>query len=827
MRDTEGRTPIEIIEIDQDFCALVYGESDCSALLSVDQNKCFNTLGTCGAPNDYTPSVYTLKFCGDQSEIPSDDIYYPFLKNVRVKPAEINPVGANKSVSSLGKRAVLTATFTDHPSTDRYIDPYQSERIIGTAQFNGEGYEPFERSTFWRKWKARNTYYLYRPLRYISGYMENGIVVDSVTQYFVITKISGTDEQGNITIEAKDILTLAQRDKAQAPRASSGKLDGNIGAGAGSATLTPAGIGDAEYPASGYVRINGEVIEFTRAGDTLTLVTRGDWNTTAAAHDAGDSIQLCLHFNAQLAYQILYTLLNEYAEIDASYLDTAQWIEESVTNGYLPLGYSALLTEPVEVEDLLSEITEQMYFYTWFDSRENKVLIRAVRPIASEPVTNITFDGHIVKGSININDQPDQLITRVVINYGSVNPTIELDDITNYRVTDVFTNLTNEGSDRYRISQTKTINSRWLGSGDGAAAEALGEKILARYSVPPLKIGFDLDAKDRDLWLGDFIKINSPFVVDSVGNNLDINAQVLRAEEKDAGSTFTYSAQEFSYELPVDPNYKELRRSGAGPDNNADINLRDWYDDVYPATPPTALDTIYVIIDENVIVNSTSTAAPAFEILSTDFPGGCTIIMRIASTAYIVGKGGEGGDGKNANGQNGSPGGVALYTRFPITIENNGIIGGGGGGGGGGAGESINTARIPGGGGGGGAGYGEKGVKGNYVDDSHLYFSIYDKLAKNGKAGGINYGSGGRNTTCTYLLDDPLSGYQDSGFGGNGGALGENGLDGGDHRTKKTTAADWITRHTGGSGGIAGDAIDGVSYITWTTKGDVRGDEIN
>jgi hypothetical protein len=203
-KDTEGRVPIDIIEIDLDYCTLDYGDSTCLAVLEVDQNKCFNTLKTCGAVDNYAPSIYTYRFCSDQSDIPTSDVYYPFLLSASVSPGRINPIGIDKSVSSLGKRITLSVSMSDHPATDRYIDKYQSERIIGTAQFSGEGYNPFERSTFWRKFKARNPYYKNRAIRYISGYIENGVLSDTVTEYFIITNISDSDESGRVQIEAKD-----------------------------------------------------------------------------------------------------------------------------------------------------------------------------------------------------------------------------------------------------------------------------------------------------------------------------------------------------------------------------------------------------------------------------------------------------------------------------------------------------------------------------------------------------------------------------------------------------------------------------------------------
>jgi hypothetical protein len=47
-RNTEGRIPIEVIEIDLPYCLNEYGDSNCLAVLSDtgDQHKCFNTLGS-------------------------------------------------------------------------------------------------------------------------------------------------------------------------------------------------------------------------------------------------------------------------------------------------------------------------------------------------------------------------------------------------------------------------------------------------------------------------------------------------------------------------------------------------------------------------------------------------------------------------------------------------------------------------------------------------------------------------------------------------------------------------------------------------------------
>ena len=79
---------------------------------------------------------------------------------------------------------------------------------------------------------------------------------------------------------------------------------------------------------------------------------------------------------------------------------------------------------------------------------------------------------------------------------------------------------------------------------------------------------------------------------------------------------------------------------------------------------------------------STSNIVPAFDVGS--LPTGSSVLISLPSNASITGRGGNGGYGSNSEGGQslaGDFGGTGLYTRFPISLTNNGIIGGGGGGG--------------------------------------------------------------------------------------------------------------------------------------------------
>lgn len=551
---------------------------------------CFNTRSTCQDPANYDKGVQVLKFVEKQSPIPTDDYYRPSLKSggVRVTPAKLNPGGADRNARALGQRASLSVQFQDHPENDRIVDPYRTQRE----------YDPLERGTFWTKWRARNPYYMHRPIRLRSGYLLGGRIVDEITREFVITGFSGPDAQGNVSIQGKDILTLAEDEKAQAPIASTGKLAAAISDSDTSATLTPAGIGDAEYPASGEVRIGKEVMSFTRSGDTLTL-TRGQFGTEARAHDEDDTVQLCLRYVSQAPQDILYDLLLNYANIPASYLDKAQWDAEALD--FLPRLYSAIITEPNGVSQLISEMCQQMYFTIWWDERLGKVLLKSVRLAQEDEVFELDDQRHLIADSVSWTDLADELITQVWVYYGQIDPTEKLDQGSNYATIAITADPDAEGPDRHNLRRIKTVFSRWIDATNASAAEDLGRRILDRYGNAPRQVTFRVDAKDRYLWLGDYIRLTNRLRVDQFGKAVPVNLQIFQAEEASLGSEFRFTAQEFIPALiggdqVVDPNERVIPITS----DLLNVNLRTLHDSIFG--PPTGSETVTFIVREGVTI---------------------------------------------------------------------------------------------------------------------------------------------------------------------------------------------------------------------------------
>lgn len=589
----EGYEIFEWLEIDQDFCDKEYSVT-CEASLAIGGTECFNTRGPCQDPANYDPVVpLTLRFCKSQSFLPDDFYYIPTLQQVTIGAGSINPIGVGANSSALGTRGGLSATLKDGPHTDKFVDPYLANRMSRDA-----GYIATERGTFWTKWRARNPYYVGREIRHCIGRVVGGVVTEVVKRTYFITEINGPNQAGDVTISARDLLSMVANEKAKAPFASNGKLLNDVDDSELVWTLDPVGIGDEEYPASGVVRKGSELCTFTRVGDVLTVV-RARFNTTPEGSEAGAVVQLCLQYDSVEPMTPFLDFLNVYAGVPMTYLNTAQWLQEQTD--YMPRRYSALITEPTGILDLINEMSYQMYFYPVWDDRNAQLKVRAIRPAQGDPIYELDDFANFNADSVSFRDLVDQQITQAWIFFGIINPAGNVNDQKNYAVREII--ATDEGSEhKGRVEKIKQLFCRWISATNGAAAIDLGNKIVARYRRAPRQVTFSLSRKDSVLWLGDFARATHPNSVDVLGAQLPVNIQIMSAQEARAGHVFQYVGQEFAFEQPVDPNQRLIIINT----DQENLNLRTLHDSMYAA--PVGTETINVYIRSSVRIGGRGAA---------------------------------------------------------------------------------------------------------------------------------------------------------------------------------------------------------------------------
>lgn len=766
LKKRSGREAITIVEMDLDRCVNTYGTAPCTAAIGVTgAAKCYNTRITCQDSAHYDPLPRTLRFCTPCEPLPllmDPDSpgagFVPLIPSVRdvgLAPATIDPSGG------LGARSSVSVTIQDHPHHDRGIDPYLPDRAAPPT------------GTFWGRFRARNPYYLGRPLRISTGYVTRPTLdlENFVTRYYVIESIAGPDASGKVTIKAKDPLKLADDDRAQVPFASTGVLDSAISDSDTAATLAPVGVGDAEYLSSGWIRIGSEICEFTRTGDDLTLV-RAQFSTLADSHDANDTVQMCKRFQNATVSEIVYELLHAGANIDDAYLPTADWDAECAA--HLTQTYTTLITEPTGVNKLIVELTQQAAFAIWYAERQALVKIRALRGPDSGVVT-LNDNEHLIADSIDVVDKTDLRVSQAWIYAVQVDPTVDLEQARNFRQLVVYADLESEASSKFGAASIKKLFSRWIDS--SAAARDAAQRTVTLFGEQPRQVKFSLDAKDGGIWTGDIVGIRTRQSQDFDGTPLLMLAQVIQSSEPQVGHRFDYVAQVYNF----------VAASGSGiiihisVDSN-DINLLALFIADQGVSPDSSTVVTFVI-DSGITVGHEFAAAG----MDTDvWPTGASVTLEINGRAQ--GRGGRGARYSGITRFAAQVGGDALLVRSPITVNNFGELWAGGGGGGlGRSAVGPSTVRC---GGGGGAG--------TIVGPGGTTTDIF---ATDGGDGTDS--SGGNGGTGGVVL---------AGDGGDPGQSGHNGgtFGGGPPDAEST-------------GALAGRYVVGNSLVTWGATGDRRG----
>lgn len=743
---------LQYVEIDVPRCANTYGQTPCTASVGVTGDfKCYNCPATCQDPQNYVADdPLTVRFAIPTEELPQDIICLSNIKDrgVKIRAQEIRPA------ESLGTRESVTVSFQNHRHNDVGYDLYPDDR----------NFNPYNQGTHWGKFISRWPNLQGKPLRVIRGTSDQSLA-EMETRHYFIESSTGPDMKGDFSIDAKDALKFLDGKKAVFPRPSSGVLASAITDQDTSLTLSPAGVGDAEYPASGLASIGDEMVTFSRSADSVTLTGRGLRGTEQEDHDADETFQLSGVFSGADPADIIDELIfgtniagQNYTETPSAYQNLSAWQAE--TEQFFGRLYSAEIARPTPVKELVSEIIEQVGLLFYSDIINQKLILRVLRQ--GTPVLNVT-DDNTIAGSLRFKLDEEKRINACFTFYAQKNPLEKLDEDGNFKSISALYDADPVKALEDLPLSIKKIRSRWITNSNRPAAEALNETVIDRYGDTPGMAMFRLPV-EYPVALGSSITVASRLFENHEGEQDDAQPAIVT----------TLNRTEAQYDVAAE--FIKFRKA-ALPDrvilidaNAFDLNLRTVHDLIY--TPPEENDEITVIIASGVIVGSENPfpgGGKAFDV--GDWPANVTI--HITNNGRIQGYGGSPASSSLEGGEGGdpffvdfgaTPGGTALYTRYPITIDNtNGELWSGGGGGG------ANTPPAPGTGtvGGGGSGF--------------------------LPAGNATTEAGGTSPT-----------------GGDGGDPGQSGQNG--------------TRLSGTS---AGDAVDGDSFITYEATGDIRGAQVN
>lgn len=529
-------------------------------------------------------------------------------------------------------------------------------------------------------------------------------------------------------------------------------------------------------------------IAYQSSGDIL-FITRAQLNTTAIDHDANDRVQVVLRYQAEDVADIIRDLLVNYAGVDDSYIPITDWQAE--TGSFLNRVFSADIAEPTGVDKLISELIEDAALSVWWDDINQKIRLRVLRAIST---TAALYDQDIyMQGTYGSREQPNERRSQIWRYFAKRNPLEGQDEPDNYRSVALTIDL--EAETDYGSSAIQKIFSRWIPFGGRTIADKANSLYLSRFRDPPRRFNFSIFKNGiNEPELGQGYRIGGFGIQDDTGAADSAPIQITRLNPTD--TAFVVEAEEM---LVAAIEEEDLSDRVIIIDSNIlNISLRDVHDALYPEVTDDDVTNgvnLTCYIESGVIVGSANNALPSFDV--GDWPVGFPITLVI--NGRIQGYGGDGGS--DLSGNDGEDGGDALYCRFNIDVEmGSGEIWGGGGGGGAGGNRGSGASQTYGGGGGGGGAGSTPGDGGNGATGSSANGGDgQDGTTEAGGSGG-GHNAGG----------DP--------YAGDGGDGGDPGMPG--------TAGGGSTKP--GSGGAAGTAIDGVSFLNITVgPGDIRGAQIN
>jgi hypothetical protein len=548
-----GREPVAILELEIDTCSLTYGSSPCTAS-GPAATKCFNCLSTCQDTANYTKTTKTFRFSSvriDELQGDDDTPTFPTIMGISTAPTVLTPG------KGFGIRSTCSIKLMDHTFNDVGYDKYLS----------GRTYVADEQGSFWSKFLAREQYYEGRKATVSTGYLNDDGTYDAsnfIDRVYFIETISGPSNDGRVTIKTTDILKFADANKAQLPIQSQAETVNDMTSSATSFDITDPNddIKDSYDAGQKYIRIEDETMLMTNITGsnpsyTVTVIRAAmpgvyNGNMVADEHSEESTVQQCYHFDTIAINDIVEYLLDDVAGIDPSFLDVAGW-QTVIDFGLQSYLFSALITEPTGVSELISELTEHTILI-WYDERAQLVKMDSLLN-RRQDYGPFTDQDSIVADSVSVARNDKSRVSQVWFSYGHRNPVEPLDELKNFTTTKLSVNLELEGVDAYDESLVRRIWSRWVPRDSGSIASEIATRLLNYYKVTKKNVTITMDPKDDSAWTGSLINLSTRQIQDVYGANPTLNYRVLQVTE-------AFQVGDVRYKYVVESTDQDFQRIG-------------------------------------------------------------------------------------------------------------------------------------------------------------------------------------------------------------------------------------------------------------------------
>jgi hypothetical protein len=547
---TPGREPSSVVEIIQPRCVNVYGSSPCTA---TGTPKCYNTYSTCTDKGNYNgtgsiawrftmDNTYVEDFgdFSDPDNIKTNGI--PSLASVSTVANKINPGAVRDGDSPFGVTGKININFNEIEWDDHVGDPYLADR---------PGYVANKmlpvKAGYWQLFNARNELLNDINVVVYDGY--HGQPLSERRQRLAfLENVNGPSSDGGVTVTAVDPLKVVNDDKTQYPPVSDISLAVDITIDQTSGVQVFGDSGDLDRvlgdDGTKLIELGDEVIQYTGYADdgsnlyTLSGVTRAVFGE-ADNHSIDDKMQRCANFVNSKPWVVAETLLTYETRIPASFVPTAAW--EAECSRYIPSSrVNRLLHSPTGVRKLVGELSQQCLFYIWWEAYDSEIKLLTIRP-PSEAVYTLTDDANIID-SVAVTAKSEERLTQVVVYYAKIDQ-LGKDEEDNFRRKYRAIDTDVEGAGISPI--IKTVFAEWITSRSMAAQLAV--RLLLRYKKTPRFLKIQIDAKDREISVGDLADVFTRYLVTTEGAIDTKRFQVISAQEIAAGHLYVLDLQTYEY----------------------------------------------------------------------------------------------------------------------------------------------------------------------------------------------------------------------------------------------------------------------------------------
>ncbi|MGL4678911.1 MAG: hypothetical protein ACRCWC_05970, partial [Plesiomonas shigelloides] len=117
--------------------------------------------------------------------------------------------------------------------------------------------------------------------------------------------------------------------------------------------------------------------------------------------------------------------------------------------------------------------------------------------------------------------------------YDQINPTESVDESKNYAKLRIRVETGAESTNQYNDTRIVKIYAAWLQT--DAQAINLAARYLARYRSNVKILSLQLDAKDRNIWTGSIVDVETAHIVDECGLPKESRFEVISAHEPKSG----------------------------------------------------------------------------------------------------------------------------------------------------------------------------------------------------------------------------------------------------------------------------------------------------